>query len=99
MQRPLREQQRIDILAIALGLGLTLVIGLVASLLIGLAFETFYDPGKLADDGGGSTGVVGTFAFYSALFLLSPLWLGLGFKLRRWLGWPSGAFEGNRIGE
>lgn len=100
MQRPLSEQKRIDTLAIALALGLSLLIGLAASLGIGVALETFYDPGKLADDGGGSTGVVGTFAFYTALFLLSPLWVWLGFKLRRWLGWPRGAFEGTgRVGE
>lgn len=100
MPRPLSEQKRIDTLAIALGLGLTLVIGLVASLLIGAAFERWYDPGLLADDGAGSTGVVGTFAFYTALFLLLPLWVWLGFRLRRALGWPQGAFEGTgRVSE
>jgi hypothetical protein len=100
MQRPLSEQKRIDILAIALALGLSLLIALAASWGIGAAFEAFYNPGKLADDGSGDTGVVGAFAFASALFLLSPLWVWLGFRLRRWLGWPRGAFEGTgRVSE
>ena len=100
MQRPLSQQKRIDTYAIALGLFLALCVGLLASWGIAVVVSHVYHPGQLADDGGGTGDVVSTFAFLTALFLLVPLWVWLGFKLRRLLKWPKGAFEGTaRVSE
>ncbi|MBI5331214.1 MAG: hypothetical protein HZB71_11450 [Betaproteobacteria bacterium] len=93
MERPLSTQKRIDTIAVAFSLVLALLITIAASLVITLIVAEDYSrgtPDGIDDSVGGGVVVMSTF-FLSAFFL-SPLWLWAGFRLRRVIGWPKGAF-------
>ena len=94
MELPLSYQKRIDSLAIAFTLVLALFIGFMSSLVISIVTATFYywrAPEGIDDGVGDGVFVMGT--FFLSMILLSPLWLWLGFRLRRIINWPKGAFE------
>jgi len=94
MELPLSYQKRIDSLAIAFTLVLALFIAFMSSLVISIVTATFYywgAPEGIDDGVGGGVFVMGT--FFLSMILLFPLWLWLGFRLRRTINWPKGAFE------
>ena len=94
MQRPLSHQKRIDTLAVAIALLLALLIALASSLAISIAASMLYargTPEGIDDSVGGGAAIM--LAFFSTMIFLSPLWLWLGFRLRRALQWPKGAFD------
>jgi hypothetical protein len=94
MELPLTHQKRIDSLAIAFALVLASLIAFMCSLAIAIvgAIIYFWGAPEGIDDGvGGGVFMMGTL-FLSMMFLF-PLWLWLGFRLRRAINWPKGAFE------
>lgn len=94
MELPLSYQKRIDSLAIAFTLLLALFIAFMSSLVISIVIATFYywgAPEGIDDGVGGGVFVMGI--FFLSMILLTPLWLWLGFRLRRTINWPKGAFE------
>lgn len=93
MELPLSHQKRIDSLAMVFTLMLALLIAFMSSLVISIVTATFYywrAPEGIDDGVGGGVFVMGT--FFLSMILLSPLWLWLGFRLRRTINWPKGAF-------
>lgn len=94
MESPLSHQKRIDSLAIVFALVLALLIAFVFSLVVSIGVVTIYFWGASEgiDDGVGG-GVLVMVTFFLSMMFLSPLWLWLGFRLRRSINWPKGAFE------
>jgi hypothetical protein len=101
MSRPLSVQKKIDTQAIALAVGISFALTLVFSATlaaINLWLFVKSTPPGVDDSIAGGMELIGTF-FLSALFLF-PLWLWVGFRLRRVVNWPKGAFERtNRVSE
>jgi uncharacterized membrane protein len=94
MERPLSRQKSIDSLAIAFALVLALLIAFASSLVISIVSAMIYSRSTaegMDDSVGGGMLLMGIF-FLSMMFL-SPLWLWFGFRLRRAIKWPRGAFE------
>lgn len=101
MQRPLSLQKKIDTLAIAFAVGISFALTLICSstiVAINLWLFVKDTPPGVDDSIAGGVELMGTF-FLSALFLF-PLWLWVGFRVRRAINWPKGAFERtNRVNE
>ena len=101
MQRPLSLQKKIDTQAIALAVGIAFALTLFFSATIAAINLWLFaknTPLGVDDSVAGGVELMGTF-FLSALFLF-PLWLWVGFRVRRAINWPKGAFERtNRVNE
>lgn len=93
MELPLSYQKRIDSLAIVFILVLALLIAFMSSVILSIVAAIIYSlgtPEGIDDSLGG--GLLMMLTFVSSMTFLSPLWLWLGFRLRRTINWPKGAF-------
>lgn len=101
VERRLSAQKRIDTVAVAFSLVLALLITMASSLVITLIVSWDYSRGTpegIDDSMGGGVAAMG--AFLLSAYFLFPLWLWVGFRIRRAIGWPKGAFaRTNRVGE
>ncbi len=88
----LTKQRAIDTVAALIIVALALVIGFFASTLIAAAFINIYFPQTPHDDNP-VQGIFMVLAWLGSLILLSPLWLWVAIRLRRFLNWPKGAFQ------
>ena len=85
MQRPLSEQKKIDFLAFILVVLMAFVFDIIGSFAIAVAAEVAIAGDNYAD--------YGFIIFIACVTLLSPFWIWFALRVRRFVGWPRGAFE------
>jgi len=94
MTNPLSVQKKIDALAALFVFVLVVVIECVFLVALTAATGWWFavDDASLTEQGTNATTAM-LAMFVGSLVLFFPVAVWLGFKIRRWLNWPAGAFE------